>query len=473
MRILALEASTTSAKAMLYDTKSRTYEEKIKAYGKMYDEEVLHDADKVFDCMAKIGRELAGGREISIISLSGTWHSVLLCDRRMRPATPVYPWSYTGAAPLCGRLREDASFVEDYYQKTGCMVNATYPFFKLLFLREQGYDLKDYYIMGQGTYNTYRLTGERVASRCMISGTGLMNIHTREYDDEILKMAGIARSQLSRLTESNHTQPLSEEGARILGLRPGIPVIVANSDGGLNQIGVGAIKENVMTFSVGTSGAMRISTAKPMIPKSPSTWCYLSPKGWLSGAATAGCCNCIDWFVEHVAAGRTDYSQLEQGEDEILDTPIFLPFLFGERCPGWNDKRGGGFAGLKAGHDIKDMYRGVQQGILFNLYHCYRLLTEVAGEPEKIKLSGGILHSRVWTQMCADIFGKEMEIDQSKQSSLMGAVILAREIIGDLKDISDYEPSVKTTVRPDMARNERYRKQFERYLQMYTSMEQE
>ena len=102
-----------------------------------------------------------------------------------------------------------------------------------------------------------------------------------------------------------------------------------------------------------------------------------------------------------------------------------------------------------------------------------RLLTEVAGEPEKIKLSGGILHSRVWTQMCADIFGKEMEIDQSKQSSLMGAVILAREIIGDLKDISDYEPSVKTTVRPDMARNERYRKQFERYLQMYRSMEQE
>ena len=89
MRILALEASTTSAKAMLYDTKSRTYEEKIKAYGKMYDEEVLHDADKVFDCMAKIGRELAEGREISIISLSGTWHSVLLCDRRMRPATPV------------------------------------------------------------------------------------------------------------------------------------------------------------------------------------------------------------------------------------------------------------------------------------------------------------------------------------------------------------------------------------------------
>ena len=85
MRILALEASTTSAKAMLYDTKSRTYEEKIKAYGKMYDEEVLHDADKVFDCMAKIGRELAEGREISIISLCGRRHRSIPGPIPVRP----------------------------------------------------------------------------------------------------------------------------------------------------------------------------------------------------------------------------------------------------------------------------------------------------------------------------------------------------------------------------------------------------
>ena len=58
-------------------------------------------------------------------------------------------------------------------------------------------------------------------------------------------------------------------------------------------------------------------------------------------------------------------------------------------------------------------------------------------------------------------------------SSSAASDVYKRQIIGDLKDISDYEPSVKTTVRPDMARNERYRKQFERYLQMYRSMEQE
>lgn len=341
MQILALEASTTSAKAMLYDTETGNFEEKIKAYGKMYEEEVLHNADTVFDCMVEIGKELAKGRDISIIALGGTWHSVLLCDRDMKPVTPVYPWTYTGAAQLCSELREDEKFVESYYHRTGCMVHATYPFFKLLLLKKQGYRLEDYYIMGQGSYNTYRLTGKRVVSRCMVSGAGLLNTHTREYDEESMKMAGVRAEQFSRLVESNHTELLSEEGAKLLGVKAKIPVVVANSDGGLNQIGVGAIRENVMTFSVGTSGAMRISTGKPVVPDKPSTWCYLSPKGWLCGAATAGCCNCIDWFVEHVACGQVNYSQLERGEEKILETPVFLPFLFGERCPGWDDEREG------------------------------------------------------------------------------------------------------------------------------------
>ena len=41
------------------------------------------------------------GHEISMISLSGTWHSLFLCDQDMKPVTPVYLWSYTGAAEVC------------------------------------------------------------------------------------------------------------------------------------------------------------------------------------------------------------------------------------------------------------------------------------------------------------------------------------------------------------------------------------
>ena len=93
------------------------------------------------------------------------------------------------------------------------------------------------------------------------------------------------------MIDYKHTYPLTAEAAAALGVKPGIPVVPTSSDGGLNQVGVGASVEGVMTFSVGTSGAIRLTTAQPVLPDQPSTWCYMSPKAWLSRAATNGCWN--------------------------------------------------------------------------------------------------------------------------------------------------------------------------------------
>ena len=143
---------------------------------------------------------------------------------------------------------------------------------------------------------------------------------------------------------------------------PGYP------DGALNQVGAGALKPGVMTFSVGTSGALRMSVEKPILPKKPSTWCYLSPNGWLSGAATSGACNCLDWLKTKFFTPNIPYEAIEAQAGEVEDMPIFLPFLFGERCPGWNDEWQGGFCNLLPQHGPADMYHSVQEGVLFNLY---------------------------------------------------------------------------------------------------------
>ena len=57
------------------------------------------------------------------------------------------------------------------------------------------------------------------------------------------------------------------------------------------------------------------------------------PKGYLAGAAISGGCSSIEWFREKIAQ-NAPYEQLECRED--VDTPVFLPFLYGERCPGEN-----------------------------------------------------------------------------------------------------------------------------------------
>lgn len=465
MRILALESSTTSAKAMFYDTDSKETRVRTTAYGRMYEDEVLHNPETVYGKTIEAGREVLAGEQADVVSLCSAWHSVCLFHKDMTPATPLYPWSYTGASALCQKLRRDEQYTKRYYHTTGCMVNATYPFFKLLLLREQGYRLEDYYIMGQGSYNTCRLTGERVVTQCMVSGSGLLDVHHRTYASDLLKEAGIPEESLSELVGYEKICSLSEEGAKALGLKAGIPVIPANSDGGLNQVGVGALAKGVMTFSVGTSGAIRLTTQKALVPEKPSTWCYLSPKAYLSGAAVAGCCNCLDWLREKVGNGIS-YSDLESGVKDTIDTPVFLPFVFGERCPGWEDEREGGFYGLKAHHGVKEMYRAVQEGILFNIYHCYQMLTEVNEEPTKIKLSGGILNSLSWVQMCADIFNREMEVDEVAQGSLMGAVVLAMDLMGLIK-AEEFSVEPSQVIRPNPEHVGMYREKFQRYLKYY------
>ena len=467
MYVLILESSTVSAKAMLYNTVEKTFITRAKEYKNS--EIGLQDANHVFETTAALGRALCHNKKISAIALVSTWHNIMLCDMDMTPQSPVYQWTYTGASDLCKELRKNKSYTKNYYKKTGCMVNITYAFFNLKLLQQQGRDLKNYKIVGQGTYNTHKLTGKCVVTDVTVSGAGMLNIHTRNYDDDLMAELDITKENLATLISYENTYPLTKEGADILGLTPGIPVIPAMPDGAMNQVGSGALIDGVMTFSIGTSGAMRLSTPTPVIPQNPSTWCYLSPTAWISGAATAGCCNCIDWYKNKFFGPNISYTQAESGYTKDTAPPIFLPFLFGERCPGWQDNRLGGFFDVKPQHTIYDFYHAVQEGVLFNLYQCYEILTKVSGIPHKIKLSGGILNSKKWIGMCADIFGMPMELENIGHASLMGGVVLAMRHLDIINDLRKFEVLNTEVVMPNTKNLNMYKARYQRYLQWYGS----
>lgn len=466
MEILALEASTTSVKAMLYHTDSGTFEVRSREHSEHTDPG-FRSADDICRLLLSLGRETAAGRRVDMISLCGTWHNIMACGREMEPLTPTYFWDFTGAAALCEELRRDEGYTRSFYHRTGCMVSAIYPPFKIKWLLQQRPELRSARFLSLGAYLTWRMTGALVSSPSMLSGGALLNTHTREYDTEMLAQLGLSVEQFPRLTGYSDTFPLNREAAGLLDLPAGIPVIPANADGAMNQTGAGALRDGVATLSIGTSGAMRLTSDRPVIPETPSTWCYLSPKGWLSGAATNGCCSCINWARQNLFPPGVTYGDMERGVSDPEDTPVFLPFLYGERCPGWNSQRRGGFADCQPRHNIHDLYLAVQEGVLFNLYHCYTILTGIAGTPKEIKLSGGILNSPRWLQMCADIFGCTMTLDNVMHGSLLGACVVAMEKLGVLRDLRDFTPVSAGTVEPDPAKAPLYRRKFERYLDYY------
>ncbi len=469
MLILILESSTTSAKAMIYDTTQGVIDTLSRSYSAeaAYEKEVgAQNADAVFSQTVSVGREICQGLKIDMVVTAGTWHNMMVTDADFVPLTPAFTWSYNGAAKVANQLRSDDAFCNAFYQRTGCMVHAIYPAFKLMMLKEQGFSLENKRLCCQSSYNTYQLTGQAVMSDCSASGSGLLNVHTRNWDIETLDMLDIHAKQLFELTTYHNPLKLSAHGAKLLGLPQGTPVLPSYPDGALNQVGAGALRPGKMTFSVGTSGALRISTIKPALPQKPSTWCYMSPDSWIIGAATSGACNCIDWFKNLFGHGAT-YADLEEQNINISDAPLFFPFLFGERCPGWQDAWKGGFLDLNPHHTKAEMYHSVQEGILFNLYQCYQILCQANGAPDEIHLSGGIMNSRKWMQMCADIFGRDMHCADITNVSMIGAAVLGTKALGLIDKLEDYQHQTSEIVKPNHTRHQLYAQRFDAYRSRY------
>ena len=468
MQVLVLEASTTSAKAMRYDNKLGVVEYRGKTYSEAVNVNGNHNIRELFRELIEIGRQVAGGHDISALAVVGTWHSMVVCNEKIEPVTSCYTWTSTLGSDITKAIRKDEKLVKELYTSTGCMVNTTYPLYKLVHLYRNNFNLSKCRILGENDYIFYCLTGEIATSKSAASGSGFFNIRELNWNDLSANISGIKKSQLPPLFDYDMSAPLKKDMAELLNIEPGIPVTVSQADGAMNQLGAGALVPGRMTLSVGTSAAARMARNKPSMQIPKGTWCYYAPASWLGGVATAGATSCLDWFMKNFA-GETGYKEMEDNLAIKKDGPFLMPFLFGERCPGWNDNRRGGFLNLDGGHDIRDLYAALLEGVLYNLYHSYLYLVKECGNPDVILLSGGIANSKVWTQMIADIWQRCFTIKDTSQASMLGGAAIALHILGYINDITKFNlDGNKVEIihpKPEMA--EFYSERFEKYKKLY------
>src|SRR5690554_3580671 len=397
MNVIGLEVSTSAAKCILFSLEEGVIKTVSVKFGEgaktlaVDPQEVLISAKEALTRVVK-----STDRPISAVGLGGAWHSLLLLDEKRVPLGTIYTWADVSASLTVEQLKKDREFVLGCYRRTGNMVHAMYPVWKYYHLQITQPEIikKTRYISSQLEYVFEHLTAETGVSKCLASAGGFFNIHQLDWDAELLKFVNLDRSQFAELKEPPYAAGLRAEVAKETGLPVGIPVTVGYADGAMNQVGIGGDREGIMSFSVGTSAAIRMVSPQPITPDTPSTWCYYLYHGKrLIGASTQGACSCVDWFLNNLPSNVRSYDLLEEAASKIKieNAPFFLPFLFGERCPGWQDKRLGNFMDLKPDHGLGDLYFAILEGVLFNVYHCYQLLTEIGGVPEKIMISGGII----------------------------------------------------------------------------------
>lgn len=483
MVVASLETSTTSAKCILFSVKDGIIAEASQRYRPEVADGPTQAPYGVVGCALYVLQQMVEaardrGLKIEAIGLTGIWHSLLLLDGRRQPVDRIKTWVDLSGADHVSALRKDRELVRSMYHRTGCMVNAVYPAWKWYYLLRAypGLVEKARFVASQMEFVFESLTGQSAVSRSIASGSGFLNIHTLDWDDEVLAFLGLRRDQFSPLVEAFHTAPLKAEIARQVGLPTGIPVTVGCADGAMNQLAIGGLDTKAMSVSVGTSGALRAVHLEPKIPEEPSTWCYYLTKGRrIAGAAVNNATNCVDWFLtlqEGELTGRV-YDRYSQGIGQVKrqEAPIFMPFLFGERSPGWNERRTGGFVDVKAFHNKYDLYYAILEGILFTMRQCYDILVQVGGRPEEVLVSGGIVNSAPWMQMAADIFQREIKVTSSTNESTVGGALVALEAVGGTDAAAEYRPGVIKVYEPEPEAVKLYESRYQRYLELYKTLE--
>jgi len=470
--VITLDLGTSSARATLYDLQGRavpgrfhqvTYAPTVTPDGGVeHNPAVLLEA--VATCLDAVTRA-SRHDDIRGVGVSTFWHGLLGFDAAGHPITPIFTWADSRSASDAALLR---SALDDraLHARTGCHLHSSYWPAKLRWLtRERPADVQHVARWGSiGEHLELALFGETATSVSMASGTGLLDQETMRWDPEAMAAAGVEPEQLFPLAAGGERRGLRAPwSARWPALR-GVPWYPAVGDGAASNVGSDCVDPSRIALNVGTSAAIRLVTgasgAAPI-----GLWRYrVDPRRALIGGATSEGGNVYAWC--HDVLKLAPSAEVERAlATRVPDSHglTVLPFLAGERAPGWRGDRRAVIGGLSLSTTALDIAHAAMEAVVLRLMLIYARLAPLARPEHRVVASGGaVAHSRAWTRMLADGLGRAVHWSSESEATSRGAALLALEALGALPDITAAPAPLGEVFAPDPAHHARYLAALER-----------
>lgn len=464
---MGVDMGTTSTKAVLYDQQGKVLHthrveyplhSSVPGMAEQDPDEIFH---AVKECMKRViaDSKRNAGKHLKLISFSSAMHSLIVVDETGKPMTRCITWADNRASEMASRILTEMDGLS-IYKRTGTPIHPMSPLTKIAWLRESDPETfaKAYKFIGIKEYICHRWFGKYMVDYSIASATGLFNLEQLNWDEGAMEIAGITADKLSDPVNTTTVfTGIDQHDAQEIGIQPDTPFVIGASDGVLSNLGVNAIDPGVVAVTIGTSGAIRAVTDKPVTDAKGRTFCYaLTDRYWVVGGPVNNGGMTLRWVRDELASAETEtakrlgidpYEMLTKMASRVApgsDGLIFHPYLAGERAPLWNADARGSFFGLSLIHKREHMIRSVLEGVILNLYTVLLAVEETIGVPTKIQATGGFARSALWRQMMADIFNHEVHVPESFESSCLGAVILGRYAIGEIQDFSSLSEWVGT-----------------------------
>jgi len=420
---------------------------------------------------------------ISVITITTQGETLVPVDAAGLPVCNAIVWLDSRSSAEAAALRE--SFGSgSYYPVTGLgQVDEAAPISKILNLKRNRPDIfrrtRKFLLLED--YLIFRLTGEFVSEKSLMSSTGYFDIVRDTMFSSILDFAEIPLSLFPSVLDCGQCVGLVlPEAASELGIGGRIMVVTGAMDQLAGALGSGNIRGGIVTETTGTALVMGATTSLPDFshPARPTIYRHVRAGSFfvLPLCNTAGII--LKWFKDEFCGtetkkfGQDVYAELGRMAASVppcADGLLVFPYFSGMLTPVSDMTTRGMFCGVSLNTKKAHFIRAILESVAFMLRENIEIMEGMGIEVAQIRSLGGGSRSDIWSQIKADVLGLDIVTMTETECPSLGAAMLGAVGAGmyrDLDEVGELNVPVKS-FEPDVRNTAAYDTQYRRYRKLY------
>jgi glycerol kinase len=453
--ILALDQGTTSSKAIVFAHDGTVVAKAQREFPQILPSPgvVEHDPQAIWSSQLEVARRAIAeasltADDIAAIGITNQRETTILWDRQTgRPVANAIVWQSRVSAPICERLTADG-LAPLIRSKTGLVIDAYFSGTKIKHLLDSQPDLRDRAERGEILFGTvdswllWRLTGGRchLSDYSNASRTMLFNIHTLDWDDELLAILRVPRAMLPEDRPSSG--PFGQTTPEWFGRA--IPITGVCGDQQAATFGQICFTPGSVKNTYGTGCFLLMNTGEKPIESRHN---LLTTIGWgLDGKVTyclegsvfiAGAV--VQWLRDGLGVIQKSID-VERLAASVPDSGgvYFVPAFVGLGAPYWDPHARGTIVGLTRGTTAAHIARAAVESMAYQTCDVLRAMEKDAGiRLAELKVDGGASINDPLMQFQADVLGAQVRRPKVAETTALGAAYLAGLAVGYWKDAAD------------------------------------
>ena len=476
--VLALDQGTTSSRAIVFDRSGRVVGSAQREFPQLFPSpgHVEHDPEAIWESQLATARQVLTNAklqasDIAAIGVTNQRETTILWERDTgRPVANAIVWQSRITSRLCDQMKRDGH-EPLFREKTGLVLDPYFSGTKIRHLLDTQPGLRSRAERGEilfgavDSFLIWRLSGGKrhVTDVSNASRTLLFNLHTLDWDDELLKLLNVPRAMLPEVCSSSEIYV--ESDPKWLGAA--IPIAGDAGDQQAATFGQACFEPGSAKNTYGTGCFLLMNTGhKPSMSQNG----LLTTVGWQINGETTYCLEGSVFIAGAAVQWLRDGLQIvsHASETETLATSVpdnggvyFVPAFVGLGAPHWDADARGTIIGLTRGTTKGHLARAALEAMAYQTRDVLDAMREDSGVAiQSLRVDGGATANNWLMQFQSDVLGVNVSRPVVQETTALGAAYLAGLATGVWRDTSDivanwqldreFSPTMSETNRFDL-----------------------